>query len=85
MNSNLGFTSGRSIEAEKAIRVRHQVADYAQAGEDGQIADRDIPPLGPISAGEQIQPASPQSLELRISQPCDRIIDAIEINLDSLV
>ena len=73
------------IESEETISAGDQVTDYAEPGKGRRIAQRDMAALRGIGASEQIHPPSFQSLQLRVSEPVDCIIDTIKVNLYSLI
>src|SRR5438552_1010032 len=74
----------RSIKTQKPICIHHQVIYDREAGESGQIAQWNIPPLRPVSTGKNIGATSFESLEFGIRQTFDSLIDAVEIDLDAL-
>src|SRR6266496_578257 len=78
-----GFILARSVETEKSIRPRHQVADHREPGKCRAVAPGEAPALGCVGASIQVQSAQPERLQLWIADPEDRVVNAVEVNLQA--
>src|SRR6185295_9894745 len=73
-----------SIERQKPIGARHEIVEEGQTGENREVVGRNVAALRAIRAGEQMQPASLEGLELPVGDPGNGVINAIEVDLHAL-
>ena len=68
------------IETDEAVAGGDQVTDHCQASESGFFRDRDLPLLGAVGAGKQIDAAILKILYAGVREPSDGFIDTVEVN-----
>src|ERR1700677_91609 len=84
MRKRKDFIAGGSIETDEPVGASHQIAQRSQSGKGRFVSAGQQTPIGAVGAGEEPDAASGQSLQARLLDPAQRLIDAIKIDLHPL-